>query len=231
MDLALFDFDGTITETDAFSGSDSFSAFVRFAVRPSRKVIGWLRLGPMVAGYHLGCVSASRARQAVARVGFQGEPACRVQQLGSKFAAEVLPSTVRPWALERIGWHQNRTDKVVVVSAALDVYLRPWCQALGVECVCTELEEQNGMLTGMYRDGDCTGAEKARRIAKRFPLECYSSIYAYGDTAEDRDMLDLAHRKYYGWDEMRFCATGGSIEGPVNTCMHPAASDSVKGRG
>jgi phosphatidylglycerophosphatase C len=202
MDLALFDFDGTITNTDGFSGSDSFSSFIRFAVRPNRKAIGCVVLGPAVLAYRLGWISASRVRRAIVRVGFQGESSCRVRQLGWQFATEVLPLMVRRSAVERVRWHQGRGDDVVVVSAALDFYLRPWCRTLGVECLCTELEERNGLLTGRCREGDCTGAEKVRRITRRFPAERYSAIYAYGDTAEDREMLNMAHRKYYRWEEV-----------------------------
>ena len=46
-----------------------------------------------------------------------------------------------------------------------------------------------------------SGAEKARRIAERYPLDRYTTIYAYGDTSEDREMLSLAHKKYYRWQE------------------------------
>jgi phosphatidylglycerophosphatase C len=232
MDLALFDFDGTITVSDPFSGGDSFSHFVRLAVRPTRMIVGRALLGPVVLAYRLRWVSASRARRAVVRVGFRGDSALRVRQLGVKYATEVLPLAVRPRALDRIRWHQDRGHDVVVVSAALDVYLRPWCQALRVHCVCTELEERNGLLTGTYRDGDCTGGEKVRRTVKRFPPERYSMIYAYGDTAEDREMLDLAHRKYYRWREIDSTNETTAAEEPANTALHPsAASPRGDGRG
>jgi hypothetical protein len=53
MNLALFDFDGTITDTD------TFSSFVRFAVR--RFVLGLLPLGPVI-----GCVIALDRRKSAA---------------------------------------------------------------------------------------------------------------------------------------------------------------------
>ena len=229
MDLALFDFDGTITVTDPFSGTDSFSDFVRFAVRPARMIVGWALLGPVVLGYRLGWISASKARRAVVRIVFRGDSAPRVHQLGVKYATEVLPLTVRPLALDRIRWHQLQGHDVVVVSAALDVYLRPWCEALGVQCVCTELEERDGLLTGSYRGGDCTGEEKVRRTVERFPPERYSLIYAYGDTAEDREMLDLAHRKCYRWCEIDSRNESTSATEPANSALHPSATGRVGG--
>jgi phosphatidylglycerophosphatase C len=191
MNLALFDFDGTITV------GDTFSPFLRFAVRPSRVLLGGFLVAPFVVAYRLGLISAARARPVVARVSFQGEQSNAVRALGRRYATDVLPTSLRPEALDRLQWHRQQRDTVVVVSASLDVYLAPWCDAMGVEYICTELEEHNGSLTGRYRQGDCSGRAKALRVRERYDLSRYSVIYAYGDTSDDREMLDLAHRKYY----------------------------------
>ena len=196
MNLALFDFDGTITTTD------TFTSFMRFAVRPARALAGGVLLAPIVVGYRLNRLSARRARPIVARVGFWGERAESVRMLGRKYASEVLPGVVRERALERIKWHRRQGDRVVVVSASLDVYLGPWCEAHGVDRVCTQLEEHRGRLTGRYCAGDCSGQAKVQRILERYDISQYSVVYAYGDTIEDREMLELAHRKYYRWREI-----------------------------
>jgi HAD superfamily hydrolase (TIGR01490 family) len=137
-----------------------------------------------------------------------------VQHLGLEYATHVLPSTVRPRALEQIDWHQRQGDDVVVVSGSLSVYVRPWCEAIGIRCIATELDECNGRLTGRYRHGECTGMEKARRISSQFDLSRYSQVYAYGDTSEDLEMLALAHRKYYRWKEISApLDTAGAVRG------------------
>jgi HAD superfamily phosphoserine phosphatase-like hydrolase len=109
---------------------------------------------------------------------------------------------VREKAIARIRWHQAQGDEVVVVSASLHVYLSDWCRQLGVELICTELEEQQGVLTGRYRNGDCCGHEKARRVQQRYDLREFASVYAYGDTKEDEAMLELASQRYYRWREL-----------------------------
>lgn len=197
MNLALFDFDGTITDGDTFSG------FLRFAVRRRRVVLGAIPLSPVILAYRLGVITARQARPIVSRVSFQGEPGDSVREIGRQYAAEVLPRVVRQQALERIAWHQSQGDAVVVVSASLDVYLRPWCHGIGVDLICSELEERHGTLTGRYCHGDCSGAAKVRRIVERYDLSRYPVIYAYGDTSDDRKMLELAHRKFYRWREIQ----------------------------
>lgn len=196
MNLALFDFDGTITT------GDTFTPFLRFAVRPSRAVLGGLLISPAVIAHRLRLISTTRTRPIVARAGFLGVPSDAVRALGRRYATEVLPALVDAHAMERLQWHRRRGDIVTVVSAGLDVYLGPWCAALGIELICSELEERNGRMTGGYRRGDCSGPTKAALIRATFDLRRFETIYAYGDTAEDREMLALANRKYYRWKEI-----------------------------
>ena len=91
-------------------------------------------------------------------LGFSGEPAGAIRQLGAQYAATVLPGTLQTRALERIDWHKSQGDDIVVVSASLDLYLTPWCAERGLKVICTTIEEQRGTLTGRYVDGDCSGA-------------------------------------------------------------------------
>jgi phosphatidylglycerophosphatase C len=72
----------------------------------------------------------------------------------------------------------------------------------GLDYLCTTLEEHGGRLTGRYIQGDCTGREKTRRILERYELTRYGRVYGYGDSGEDREMLELAHTKYYRWREI-----------------------------
>jgi phosphatidylglycerophosphatase C len=196
MDLALFDFDGTITTKGTYPG------FVSFAVRPRRKVVGGIILSPLIVGYRSRLVSDRTMRIAMSRIGFRGEQPDRLRRLGKQYAKEILPNLIRPVALERIAWHKARGDRVVVVSASLDVYLEPWCRSFGVDVMCTQLETSEGRVTGRYVRGDCCGEVKARRIRERYALSEYGAIYAYGDTEEDRQMLEMANRIFFRWQEV-----------------------------
>ena len=208
MDLALFDFDGTITD------GDGFLPFVHRAVSRPRVLAGTLWLSPLIAGYRAGWVSASRMRQSIAWVAFRGRPQAEVAALGEQYV-QALEQRVRPEANERIGWHQARGDRVVVVSASLDCYLVPWCRARGLELICSELELHAGVCTGRYRGGDCTGPEKARRVLERHELRDYEQVFAYGDTPEDRELLGLAQRRFFRWQEL------APQPGPLSGAIRP----------
>lgn len=191
MNLALFDFDGTITN------AESFGDFMRFAATPRRLAIGSVLLAPLIAGYRLGLVSGTRVRAGVARFALQGVDERKLREAGEAFAERVIPNTVRPEAWERIAWHRERGDTVVVVSGAFDIYLEPWCRRHGLALICSRLQVRNGRMTGRYEGAQCVGEEKPKQVYLNYNHAEYQQIYAYGDTKEDFPMLRMAHHRYF----------------------------------
>lgn len=194
MDLALFDFDGTITERETMPD------FMRAAVRPARRAVGQLVFAPLVVAYRLGIVRGSIVRAAICRFGFCRVSVEELEQHGAAFAERVLPTVLRSQAMDRIAWHKARGDRVVVVSGGLALYLRHWAEAHGVELLCSALEQRGGRFTGRYHGAQCVGSEKARRIEAAFPLANYGKVFAYGDTHEDDEMLAMAHEACFRWE-------------------------------
>ena len=194
--LALFDFDGTLTV------ADSFTAFIFSAVSPLRLIFGTIILAPLIAAHKLGIFSSTRMRALIVLIGFRGRRESDLRTLGQSFARRALPGILREETMERLRWHQGRGDVVVVVSASLDVYLSEWCQAHGVELICSQLAVCDGILTGQYRPRDCSGEEKAKRIRERYDCRQFPEIYAYGDTHEDTAMLELATKKFFRGNEV-----------------------------
>lgn len=66
MNLAVFDFDGTITIREVFPD------FMRVAVSRRRLIMGSVVFAPMVSGYRLGIISGDTIRQHIVRFGFNG---------------------------------------------------------------------------------------------------------------------------------------------------------------
>lgn len=191
MDLALFDFDGTITT------HETMPAFVRATASRPRLVFGSLLLWPLILGYRRGLVSGSRVRAAIVRVAYTGRSAAWLEARGAAFAGDYLDRHLRPEAMRRIGWHRARGDAVLVVSGGLAEYLRPWARAHGLDLVCSELARRGDRLTGRYAGEQCVGEDKARRVAERFDLATFERIHAYGDTPEDGHLLAMATERFY----------------------------------
>ena len=210
MDLALFDFDGTLTTKDTFRG------FIYFSSGPVRTGIGSVLLGPLVVGYRRGVVSGATLRRAAAAFCFRGRAVEDLDGYGRRYA-RTFDALVRPSTLARLEWHRAKGDRIVIVSASLSTYLRPFAESLGVELICTELAARGGVHTGFFRGGDCSGEEKARRVRARYALGDYENIHAYGDTREDHALLRLANRRY-------FCGREVDPGVPVESLV-PAAAD------
>lgn len=191
MNLALFDFDGTITTREMLPD------FLHYSVPKSRLLIGKIALAPLIVGYRIGWVSGSLLRRAIVWLGYARVPFADYARKGQTFADEMLPGVLRPEVMERIRWHQSQGDQVVVVSGAFDIYLSHWCSQHQLDLICSSLEHRDGKLTGRYLGQQCVRSEKSRRVRERFDLTRFSQIYAYGDTVEDEELLALAHRRFY----------------------------------
>jgi phosphatidylglycerophosphatase C len=195
-DLALFDFDGTLTTREMLPD------FFRRAIPRPRLWIGTVLLAPLIVGYRLGWVPGTWVRAAIVRVGLKGLPLADYRRHGEAFATEVLPGVLRPEAMARLRWHQARGDTVVVVSGAFDVYLEPWGRQHGVDVICSALAHDGRHLTGRYQGAQCVRAEKPARVLARYDLSAFHRVHAYGDTVEDLDLLALAHHRHYRGREL-----------------------------
>ena len=190
MQLALFDFDHTVTVCD------TYSRFLRRIATPAQLARARWTMGPWLLAYRSGMVSPSFIRERATRMAFTGRAEADILAAGGAYADEVLPSLLRPEMMQRIEWHHARGHEVALVSGSLDVYLGPWCERHGLALICNRLESRDGRLTGRYADGD-RGSHKAADIRSRYDLSRYDRIHAYGDSREDRPMLALAHERWY----------------------------------
>lgn len=194
--LALFDFDGTITDRD------SFTDFLRYSFGNLHFLYALAVLSPVLLLYSLGIMSNWRAKAIVIRWFFTGMPVDEFSLRVSCYIAERLPNILRPQAMERLRAHREAGDEVIVVSALPELTLEPWCRAQGVRLLATRLVSSGGMLTGQIDGRNCYGPEKTRRIREFLDLEGYEHITAYGDSRGDREMLALAHERYYRGERM-----------------------------
>lgn len=189
--LVLFDFDGTLTTRETLPD------FLRFATPPRRLRFGKLLFALPVLAYRLKLLPVHALRTLLVRYAFGGLPRAAVEDAGRRFAVTVLPALVRPEMQARLDAHRAQGDTIVVVSGGFDVYLAPWCEAQGVELVCSSLESEGGRLTGRYAGAQCVAGEKVRRVRDRYDFAAYREVHAHGDTHEDHALLALAHVATY----------------------------------
>jgi phosphatidylglycerophosphatase C len=190
-EIAFFDFDGTI------SNKDSFIGFIRHSQGLLRFLVGILYLLPVIVGLFTRVIRNHKAKEIFLIHFFKGMHYDAFKMQCTSYSMRVLPSIVKSDALQKIQWHKNQNHRVVVVSASVRDWLEPFFSSLGVEVIATELELMNGKLSGHLKTKNCYGPEKVRRIREVIDTQEYTSIYAYGDTRGDKEMLELANFKFY----------------------------------
>lgn len=189
--LALFDFDGTLTTRETYGD------FIRAVASPRRLFFGRILLAPLVLAYRAKLINGVAARAAITRVALRGVPESRARAEGARLAQTLLPTLLRVDEMARLRGHLAAGDQVVVVTGNFELMLAPWCAAVGVDLIASELAVRAQCLSGTYLGRQNAGEEKARRIKERYQLSDYQRIYAYGDTPEDAAMLALADRRFY----------------------------------
>lgn len=189
--LALFDFDGTIT-TD-----DSLLKFIRFVVGDIRFVIGLVVLSPILVAFKLKLIPNYKAKQKMLSWFFKGCSEQRFNQVANEYSLKHIDKILRPKAMEKLEWHRSQGHDIVIVSASLESWLKPWCDKHDLKLIATQLEIKDGWVTGQLKSQNCHGAEKVNRIKQIYNLANYESIYAYGDSSGDKDMLALTKQAFY----------------------------------
>ena len=189
--MVFFDFDGTITT------SDSFIKFIRFVVGDIRFILGMTVLSPMLVAYKLRLIPNYTAKQAVLSYFFKGMSEAQFQTAARDYSLENIDAILRPKAMAKIAWHKEQEHKIVVVSASIESWLKPWCNQHGLDLIATKLEIKEGIVTGKLLTKNCYGMEKVRRVKERYNLDDYDHIYAYGDSRGDKELLELADEGFY----------------------------------
>ncbi|MDK2122920.1 HAD family hydrolase [Parachitinimonas caeni] len=191
-ELALFDFDGTLTDRD------SLLPFLRYVAGDVTYFRGMAILSPLLLAYLARIVPNDIAKQKVITRFLGGRDLAEVSAWGELFAEERIPNWLRPGVVDKLKWHQQAGHECVLVSASPDIYLAPFAKRMGFSAVlCTRLETQGSRLTGRLNGPNCYGPEKVRRINDWLNGRQPEVVHAYGDSRGDREMLAMAHHKHY----------------------------------
>lgn len=190
-ELALFDFDGTITY------SDTLLQFIGYARGGIRLITGFAFLSPVLILNQLKIISSKRAKEIVLSFFFKGVPIIEFQELCDRFGEEYLPRLIRPKAWDAIRELKRKDVRIVIVSASPENWIVKWAALQGLEVIATKLEVNNGIITGRISGENCKGQEKIARIKDYLNLSAFEKIAAYGDSSADKPMLGLATQKFY----------------------------------
>jgi phosphatidylglycerophosphatase C len=190
--VAAFDFDGTLVR------GDSLPVFLSLLLGRFGFAATLLRAGPaMIAAYRRDGRDAAKAELLYRAL--RGADRARIAAVGSEFAAR-LAGRIRRDMGARLAWHKSQGHTLVLVSASLAVYLEPFGRLTGFDrVIATELEAgTDGHLTGRLAGANVRARQKAIRLSALLPPR--AEVWAYGNSAGDREMLAMAdHPHTVGW--------------------------------
>lgn len=186
--IYAFDFDGTLTT------HDSFLEFIRYVCGNWALCKGILRYSPLLVLMKLGLYPNWKAKQKVFAYFFKGMPLKDFAQQGRLFALDCQ-HLLRPQGVDMVKQAQAKDAEVLIVSASIDHWVQPFFPE--VKVVGTQVEVEDGCLTGRFLTKNCYGQEKVNRILALYPHRNEYELIAFGDSAGDKELLAFADEAHY----------------------------------
>ncbi len=116
----------------------------------------------------------------------------KLHEMGERLFVQKIAGTIRPQARAIVRAHQQMGHTVVLASAATRFQTEPVARELGIDDIlCTELEVEDGVLTGRVLGSFLWGEPKAqavRRFARENEVDLKDS-YGYANGDEDVPFL------------------------------------------
>ena len=192
MKIATFDFDGTITT------KDTFLRFALFTVGKLRFFTGFALHLPLITAYFMGFYPNGKLKESLFSFFYKGVSSEKFNEWGHSFMYEIRKIT-RPKALAAINEHISKGDEVVIVSASIENWIKPWASETGCRNVmATQVEtDENGLLTGRFSTPNCYGTEKVNRLKSAYPHRDSFVLWAYGDSRGDKELIEYADKGWY----------------------------------
>jgi len=193
--VAAFDFDGTLTHRD------TVVPFLRRFTTTGRLAASLLpqtfRFLPIAARR-----DRDRLRALATDLVFRGRPLDDVMAHATAWGSQIAGNGLRADTTARLQWHAEHGHRIVIVSASYEPYVRVVADALGeIAVLATRLEADDGRCTGRHEGANCRGPEKVHRLRAWLDDEGLArdeiTLYAYGDSEGDRELLAWADHPYW----------------------------------
>lgn len=178
--LAVFDLDGTVTRRDTFVG------YLRGWVRRHPQRRRWRPAAAAVLRFAFGGRNRGRLKSDLLRAWMGGAGRDEVAAWSRAFASGFPEHELCPGALAAIARHRAAGDRLVLLSASVDLYVPLLAERLGFdETICTGVAWRDGRLDGALTTENRRGEEKRRCIGELRARHAGARIAAYANSASD----------------------------------------------
>lgn len=188
--LYCLDFDGTITK------KDTMFLFLKF-YSPRKFYFEFLRHSPLFALLKFHLANTERVKRSFVSSILKGESQKKIEKAAQEFFAENYPGVIRQNALDFIQNLNRNNTQSVLVTASLDIWMKPFAQEFKMDLISTETLFEDGIFTGRFLTPNCNGTEKVKRLKKYTQGKSFDKTIAFGDTESDKPMMDWADESHY----------------------------------
>ena len=183
--LYLFDFDGTLTY------KDTMFLFLKF-YNPQKFYYQFALHIPLFILLKLKLADAEKVKKSLISSVLKGEKQSRREQKSQEFFDKFNTKIIRENALDFIKNIDRNQTESYIVTASLDIWVKPFAEMLQMKLLATTAEFEDGIFTGNFTGKNCNGAEKRCRIEEEFAGRKFDKTIAFGDTSGDREMMAWA---------------------------------------
>ena len=186
----FFDFDGTLTY------KDTMFLFLKFC-NPSKFYIQFLKHIPLFLILKLKLADPEKVKKSLIFSILQNENKESLELKSQQFFEENFPQIIRENALDFINNIDKEHTESFIVTASLDIWVKPFADYFKMTLLATQAEFKNEKFTGNFIGKNCNKIEKVNRIAEATKDMKFDKTIAFGDTSGDLKMLEWANESHF----------------------------------
>lgn len=188
--LYCFDFDGTLTYKDTMFLYLKFYNVSKFRMQFIKHI-------PLFTLLKLNLLDAEKVKKSFISSILKGQSKAKIEKKSQEFFDQYYPEIFRENALDFIKNIDYSQTDCYIVSASLDIWVKPFAEKFKMNLIATKAEFKNDIFSGNFVGKNCNGLEKVNRIKEEISAKKYDKTIAFGDTSGDQQMLDWANEGQY----------------------------------
>ena len=188
--LYLFDFDGTLTYKDTMFLYLKFYNSAKFNFQ-------FLKHVPLFILLKLKLANAEKVKKSFISSILKGQSKTKIEEKSQQFFEKYYPEIIRENAIEFIKNIDREHTESYLVTASLDIWVKPFAEKFKMNLLATRAEFKNDIFTGNFVGNNCNGGEKVHRIKEALQGKKFDKTIAFGDTSGDKEMLEWANESHF----------------------------------
>jgi len=186
----FFDFDGTLTYKDTMFLYLKFYNSAKFNFQ-------FLKHIPLFILLKLKLASAEKVKKSFISSILKGQSKTKIEEKSQQFFEKYYPEIIRENAIEFIQNIDREHTESYLVTASLDIWVKPFAEKFKMNLLATRAEFKNEIFTGNFVGNNCNGGEKVHRIKEALQGKKFDKTIAFGDTSGDKEMLEWANESHF----------------------------------